>query len=81
MQEVKRRLSTDAAAAANRNGRWKNQMRRVAHNGCCRRVSQTRALCSVLWKLIISEGLVEALKKIEMPMVKFYYVLVNFIHV
>ncbi|EEF45923.1 DNA polymerase theta, putative [Ricinus communis] len=68
-KEVKRRLPTQAVAAANRNGRWKNQMRRAAHNGCCRRVAQTRALCSVLWKLLISEGLVEALKKIEMPLV------------
>ncbi|KAM3282203.1 helicase and polymerase-containing protein TEBICHI isoform X2 [Capsicum chacoense] len=68
-KEVKKRLSADAAAAANRNGRWKNQMRQVAHNGCCRRVAQTRALCSVLWKLVISEGLVEALGAIEMPLV------------
>ncbi|KAK4364934.1 hypothetical protein RND71_016292 [Anisodus tanguticus] len=68
-KEVKKRLSIEAAAAANRNGRWKNQMRQVAHNGCCRRVAQTRALCSVLWKLVISEGLVEALGATEMPLV------------
>ncbi|MCD9558471.1 hypothetical protein HAX54_015857 [Datura stramonium] len=67
--EVKKRLSIEAAAAANRNGRWKNQMRQVAHNGCCRRVAQTRALSSVLWKLLISEGLVEALGATEMPLV------------
>ncbi|CAK7353378.1 unnamed protein product [Dovyalis caffra] len=67
-KEVKRRLSSEAVAAANRNGRWKNQMRRVAHNGCCRRVAQTRALCSGLWKLLTSEGLVEALKNIEIPL-------------
>ena len=69
IQEVKKRLSSEAVAAANQNGRWKNQMRRVAHNGCCRRVAQTRALCSVLWKLLISEGLIEALKNIEIPLV------------
>ncbi|XP_065858049.1 helicase and polymerase-containing protein TEBICHI isoform X2 [Euphorbia lathyris] len=68
-KEVKKRLASEVVAAANRNGRWKNQMRRAAHNGCCRRVAQTRALCSVLWKLLISEGLVEALKNIEMPLV------------
>lgn len=45
-------------------------MRRAAHNGCCCRVAQTRALCSVLWKLLISEGLVEVLMNIEIPLVK-----------
>lgn len=68
-KEAKKRLSSEAAATANRSGRWKNQMRRAAHNGCCRRAAQTRALCSVLWKLLISEGLVEALTNIEMPLV------------
>ncbi|CAK9312933.1 unnamed protein product [Citrullus colocynthis] len=68
-KEVKKRLSGEAASAANRSGQWKNQMRRVAHNGCCRRVAQTRALCSVLWKLIISEKLLEALNNIEIPLV------------
>jgi len=72
-QEVKRRLSSEAVAAANRSGRWKNQSRRVAHNSCCRRVAQTRALCSVLWKLLISEGLVEALMQIEIPLVNCYF--------
>lgn len=46
-------------------------MRRVAHNGCCRRVAQTRALYSVLWKLIISEELMEALNSVEIPLVNF----------
>lgn len=68
-QEVKKRLSGEAAAAANQNGRWKNQMRRAAHNGCCRRVAQTRALCSVLWKLLVSEELTEALLSVEIPLV------------
>ncbi|XP_058200647.1 helicase and polymerase-containing protein TEBICHI isoform X1 [Rhododendron vialii] len=68
-KEVKKRLSSEAAAAASRSGRWKNQMRIAAHNGCCRRVAQTRALYSVLWKLLISEGLVEALLSIEIPLV------------
>ncbi|KAL3819028.1 hypothetical protein ACJIZ3_004933 [Penstemon smallii] len=60
-KEVKKRLSSDAAASANRSGRWKDQTRRAAHNGCCRRVAQTRALFSVLWKLLESEELVEPL--------------------
>ena len=70
MQEVRKRLSSEAAATANRSGRWKNQTRRAAHNGCCRRVAQTRALCSVLWKLLVSEELVEVLLRIEIPLVK-----------
>ncbi|XP_059592184.1 helicase and polymerase-containing protein TEBICHI isoform X2 [Vitis vinifera] len=68
-KEVRKRLSSEAAAAANRSGRWKNQTRRAAHNGCCRRVAQTRALCSVLWKLLVSEELVEVLLRIEIPLV------------
>ncbi|CAI9093473.1 OLC1v1028975C1 [Oldenlandia corymbosa var. corymbosa] len=68
-KEVKKRLPPEAAAAANRNGRWKNQMRRAAHNGCCRRAAQTRALSSVLWKLLISEELVDVFLSIEMPLV------------
>lgn len=70
MQEVRKRLSSEAVAAVNRSGRWKNQTRRSAHNGCCRRVAQIRALCSVLWKLLVSEELVEVLLKIEIPLVK-----------
>lgn len=66
---MKKRLSSEAAAAANQSGRWKNQMRRAAHNGCCRRVAQTRALCSALWKLLISEKLVEVFTYIETPLV------------
>ena len=69
-QEVKKRLSCEAAAAAGRNGRWKNQMRRPAHNGCCRRVAQIRALSSVFWKLLKSEELVEVLLSIEIPLVR-----------
>ncbi|KAL0726462.1 hypothetical protein Bca4012_022555 [Brassica carinata] len=68
-KEVKKRLSPEAAEAANRSGRWRNQIRRVAHNGCCRRVAQTRALCSALWKILVSEELLEALTTTEMPLV------------
>ncbi|KAI9097672.1 hypothetical protein K1719_025443 [Acacia pycnantha] len=68
-KEVKKRLSSEDAAAANRSGRWKNQMRRAAHNGCCRRAAQMRALCSVLWKLLVSEELVGVLMSIEIPLV------------
>ncbi|CAN1785301.1 Helicase and polymerase-containing protein TEBICHI [Linum perenne] len=68
-EEVKKRLSSEAIAAANWISRWKNQMRGVAHNGCCRRVAQIRALSSVLWKLLISEGLLEPLNTIEIPLV------------
>ncbi|KAF7112344.1 hypothetical protein RHSIM_RhsimUnG0237900 [Rhododendron simsii] len=68
-KEVKKRLSSEAAAAASRSDRQKNQMRIAAHNGCRRRVAQTRALYSVPWKLLISEELVEALLSIEIPLV------------
>ncbi|EOA15743.1 hypothetical protein CARUB_v10006788mg [Capsella rubella] len=68
-KEVKKRLSPEAAEAASRSGRWRNQIRRVAHNGCCRRVAQTRALCSALWKILVSEELLEALTTTEMPLV------------
>ncbi|TKY58268.1 Helicase and polymerase-containing protein TEBICHI [Spatholobus suberectus] len=68
-KEVKKRLSSEDAALANQSGRWRNQMRRAAHNGCCRRVAQTRALCYVLWKLLVSEELVEVLMGIEIPLV------------
>ncbi|GMH06994.1 hypothetical protein Nepgr_008834 [Nepenthes gracilis] len=68
-KEFKKRLSGEEVAAANRSGRWKNQMRRAAHNGCCRRVAQTRALCPVLWKLLVSEDLVRALLSVEIPLV------------
>ncbi|CAI8605756.1 unnamed protein product [Vicia faba] len=68
-KEVKKRLSPEDAGAANQCGRWRNQMRKAAHNGCCRRVAQTRALCSVLWKLLVSEKLVEVLMEIEIPLV------------
>jgi len=69
LKEVKKRLSPEAAEAANRSGRGRNQIRRVAHNGCCRRVAQTRALCSALWKILVSEELLQALTTIEMPLV------------
>ncbi|KAL8537172.1 hypothetical protein ACS0TY_012379 [Phlomoides rotata] len=68
-KEVKKRLSTDAVSFANRRGRWKDQTRRAAHNGCCRRVAQTRALSSVVWKLVNSEGLVEPLMTVEVRLV------------
>ncbi|KAL7596490.1 hypothetical protein Lser_V15G27853 [Lactuca serriola] len=68
-KEVKKRLSSEVAASANQNGRWKNQMRRAAHNGCCKRAAQTRALSSVLLKLLTSEKLLEPLVTIEMPLV------------
>ncbi|KAL9285014.1 hypothetical protein ACSQ67_024628 [Phaseolus vulgaris] len=68
-KELKKRLSSDEAAVANQSGRWRNQMRRAAHNGCCRRVAQTRALCSALWKLLVSEDLAEVLMGIEVPLV------------
>lgn len=52
-------------------------MRRAAHNGCCRRVAQIRALCSVLWKLLVSEELVVVLMGIEIPLVRIYEALVQ----
>ncbi|MBA0816932.1 hypothetical protein Gohar_001542, partial [Gossypium harknessii] len=68
--EVKKRLSSEAAAAANQSGRWKNQMRRASHNGCCHRVAQTRALYSAFWKLLISEKLIDVFSYIETPLVR-----------
>ncbi|EPS68789.1 hypothetical protein M569_05979, partial [Genlisea aurea] len=64
-KEVKRRLSGDDVASAKRSGRWKNQTRAAAHNGCCSRAAQIRALLTVLWKLLESENLVEPLMTIE----------------
>lgn len=52
-------------------------MRKAAHNGCCRRVAQTRALCSILWKLLVSQKLVEVLMEIEIPLVRSYETLVH----
>ncbi|GKC03368.1 helicase and polymerase-containing protein TEBICHI isoform X1 [Tanacetum coccineum] len=68
-KEVKKRLSSEVAAAANQKGRWKNQMRRAAHNSCCRQAAQTRALSSVLWKLPTTENPQQPLSTIEMPLV------------
>lgn len=68
-KEVKKRLSSDAAASANRSGRWKDQMQRAAHNGCCRRVAQTQALFSILWKFLEAEELLEPLVTIETRLV------------
>lgn len=68
-KEIKRRLSSEDLAAANRSGRWKNQMRRAAHNGCCRRAAQIRALYNVLWKLLVSEELAESVLQVEIPLV------------
>jgi len=47
---LKKRLSSDEAAVANQSGRWRNQMRSAAHNGC-----------SALWKLLVYEDLAEVL--------------------
>ncbi|XP_062201875.1 helicase and polymerase-containing protein TEBICHI isoform X2 [Phragmites australis] len=66
---VKRRLHSEAAAAANRDGRWRNQMHKAAHNGCCRRAAQTRALSSVLKKLLVSQNLDGLVEMIEGPLV------------
>ncbi|CAD6336669.1 unnamed protein product [Miscanthus lutarioriparius] len=61
---VKRRLHSEAAAAANRDGRWRNQMHKAAHNGCCRRAAQTRALYTVLKKLL-TQNLSDLVETIE----------------
>ncbi|CAD6343940.1 unnamed protein product [Miscanthus lutarioriparius] len=65
---VKRRLHSEAAAAANRDGRWRNQMHKAAHNGCCRRAAQTRALYTVLKKLL-TQNLSDLVETIEAPLV------------
>ncbi|KAG0620039.1 hypothetical protein M758_4G184200 [Ceratodon purpureus] len=69
-QEVKKRLAGEIAAAAGRAGRWTNQMGCVAHNGCCRRAAQVWVLHCAFWKLLVAEGLHEALLQLEMPLVK-----------
>lgn len=69
---MKKRLSVEVAAAAGRSGRWKNQMRRAAHNGCCRRVALVRALSSVLCRFLEAEGLTKSLESTEIPLVVFW---------
>lgn len=71
LKVVKKCLSVETASAAVRDGRWRNQMRKAAHNGCCLRVSQTRALTLVLWKLLVSECLMEPFLRVESPLVCF----------
>uniref|UniRef100_A0ACD5XMT5 Uncharacterized protein n=1 Tax=Avena sativa TaxID=4498 RepID=A0ACD5XMT5_AVESA len=66
---VKKRLHSEAIAAANRDGRWRNQMHKAAHNGCCRRAAQTRALSSALRKLLVSEKLNDLVETVEGPLV------------
>lgn len=44
-------------------------MHKAAHNGCCRRASQTRALGLVLRKLLVSQNLNDLLETIEGPLV------------
>jgi DNA polymerase theta len=44
-------------------------MHKAAHNGCCRRAAQTRALGSVLRKLLVSEKLTDLVETIEGPLV------------
>ena len=44
-------------------------MHKAAHNGCCRRAAQTRALCSVLRKLLVSEKLNDLVETVEGPLV------------
>ncbi|RCV18574.1 hypothetical protein SETIT_3G311900v2 [Setaria italica] len=66
---VKRRLHSEGASAANRDGRWRNQMHKAAHNGCCRRAAQTKALYTVLNKLLVSQNLYDLVHTIEGPLV------------
>ncbi|TVU51610.1 hypothetical protein EJB05_03050 [Eragrostis curvula] len=66
---VKRRLHSEPTAAANRDGRWRSQMHKAAHNGCCRRAALTRALFSVLKKLLVSQNLSGLVETIEGPLV------------
>lgn len=44
-------------------------MHKAAHNGCCRRAAQTRALASVLRKLLVSQNLNDLVETIEGPLV------------
>lgn len=47
----------------------RSEFNSIVHNGCCKRAAQTRALSSVLLKLLTSEKLLEPLVTIEMPLV------------
>lgn len=76
LQEVKKRLSNEVAAAANRDGRWRNQTHRAAYNGCCHRVAQIRVLHSALWKLLTVQKLIQPLTTIEIPLVSLVVTLV-----
>ncbi|GJN13402.1 hypothetical protein PR202_gb00096 [Eleusine coracana subsp. coracana] len=69
---VKRRLHSEGTATANRDGRWRNQMHKAAHNGCCRRAALTRALSSVLKKLLVCQNLDSLVETIEGPLVNFF---------
>lgn len=44
-------------------------MHKAAHNGCCRRAAQTRALGSVLMKLLVSQNLNDLIETVEGPLV------------
>jgi len=44
-------------------------MHKAAHNGCCRRAAQTRALYAVLKKLLVSQNLNDLVDTIEGPLV------------
>nr|GEX05079.1 helicase and polymerase-containing protein TEBICHI [Tanacetum cinerariifolium] len=67
--EVKKRLSSKVEAAANQKSRWKNRIRRAAHNSCCRRAAQIRALSSVLWQFPTTKNPQQPLSTIKMPLV------------
>jgi hypothetical protein len=46
-------------------------MHKAAHNGCCRRAALTRALNSVLKKLLVPQNLNGLVETIEGPLVNF----------
>jgi hypothetical protein len=47
-------------------------MHKAAHNGCCRRAALTRALNSVLKKLLVPQNLNGLVETIESPLVNFF---------
>jgi hypothetical protein len=47
-------------------------MHKAAHNGCCRRAAQTRALYTVLKKLL-TQNLSDLVETIEAPLVQFLF--------
>jgi DNA polymerase theta len=70
---VKEKVPAEATAALNRAGRWADESgshSKAATNGCCRRVAQVAALWWWVKGKLSSEGLLNPLNSVEMPLVR-----------